>query len=523
MILLIIGACKDSDNDDPETDRMVVVSFGTPLLKTFENITPVQIPVVLSHVTTQDVKVFVDIKSEEGAKEGTHYRLYLKEITIPKGATAGYFEIELIDDREINPDRIFTVELLEAVGTRVSETVSTCRVIIQSDEGFPTLELRKNTTSIGEDEGILSIPVGLNRKYTKPVSFKIRAINGTAEDNVHFRIPDPQGVIAAGDTISNVQIEIIDDIDVNSDRVFEIELYDGNSTVISEVYARCKVTIINDDKDAYVSFGTVKTELFESDGSLIIPVKLDGMPKKTVTVKIVTRESSAEEGVHYTFEEKEIVFPVGVKQKNIKVNLIDDAEINYDRDLTIGFAEIDGALTASQDTLCRVTVLNDDLDYNLLYDELLGTTWTMVITPTTNLATTCTVTFSGGSTLEEQDANYRKFFICKAEKFGGGSYDLTFRMNYNPQNGEMAIVCGDMVAKNVGFNPVSNVKFDHGSATNITPSPVVLGKGARTISFTGVNIQGGIYHLDTHPTSPGQRWGYWFALQNGVMTRKLNN
>lgn len=514
---LMVGACKDLDNETEGNSGDIIASFGTPLLKTTENISPLQIPVVLSRPASHDVEVRVAVSKEDGAVEGTHYKFHSKEVTIAKGASAGYIEVDLMDDREINADRIFEVDLLEATGIKVSETNGVCKVVIRSDEGLPLLELGKNVISVGEDEGLLEIPVILSRRYTQDVSLKVYVIDSTARQGEHFTILNPEIMIAAGDTSVNIQVRLVNDNEINQDRIFLLRIADGKNAVVSEVYADCRVTIVNDDRASYISFTETKGEVFESGESFIIPVKIEGHPKTPVTVSFRMLGGTATEGTDFEFESSTLTFPVGVKEKGLKVIIRNNDDVNKDRKIQIGFAALDGVEKAEKDTLYTLTVLNDDFDYKKLYDEMMGT-WTLKQTGTVNCVPTCSVTISGGSTLEEQDANYLKFFVCRATKYAQGSTDVVWRMSYNADNGEMAVVCGEEVAWNIGFGGnygQCNIRFERPGDKY---GPVSMTHNKNFTEFIwepGTTISGILYSVAT-----GERFNtHWFTMENVVLTK----
>lgn len=52
----------------------------------------------------------------------------------------------------------------------------------------------------------------------------MEAVNGTAMAGEHFELLQNEFTIPAGDTVAYVPVRIIDDIDVNEDRTFLLQL-----------------------------------------------------------------------------------------------------------------------------------------------------------------------------------------------------------------------------------------------------------------------------------------------------------
>lgn len=515
---ILWGACEDSDAGDTAGGK-ITAAFGTLHLKSFENVTPLLVPVVLSQPAPADMKITVEVKSEAGALEGVHYSFPSRSVIIAKGASVGYFEVTLYDDREVNPDRDFCLELVEAQGAVIAEGKDVCRITIQSDEGFPTIEFQKTLATIREDEGELLLNVFLGRKFTQDVTFSINARNESAEEGAHFTFPQTEFTIPAGDTVVSVPITIIDDIDINDDRVFWLELTQPVNAVVSSVYGTCKITIINDDTPVYVSFVEQSLEVFESDAFIDIPVKVEGSAKKPVTLTVkVTDETQTDLDV----TEAQITLPVGVSTGSVKILLNDNDIIDKDRKYTLCIGEVINAEKAETDTTMTLTVMNDDLDYNKLYDELLGTTWKVEIEGSANANKLTTATFFGGNSLEEEDQNYRNTLMVKALKVGQNSHDITFKINYNPADGSVSIPLG-VVVNDTGIkfgtdNYPCQVIFDGGSAAAAPPvTGRAEGKGFRKLVFDGGTIYAGLY-----PTSgplAGTRWSYWFSITKITLTR----
>ena len=515
---LLWGACDDSDADDTAGGKMTA-AFGTLHLKSFENVTPLLVPVVLSEPARTDMRVAVEVKSEAGAVEGVHYSILSKSVVIAKGSSVGYFEVTLFDDREVNPDRDFYLELLEAEGATILEGKDVCRVTIQSDEGYPTVEFQKTLASVGEDEGELVLKVFLGRKFEQEVAFKVQVRSASAEEGTHFVLPQTEFTIPAGDTVVSVPVTIVDDIDINDDRVFWLELADPVNAVLSEAYGSCKVTIQNEDVPVYVSFVDQNRKAFESDEFIYIPVKVEGIAKKPITLTVkVKDETQTDLDMSLT----QITLPVGVSTDSVKILLNDNEIIEKDRKYTLYIDEVVNAEKAEVDTTMTLTILNDDLDYSKLYDELLGTNWKVEIEGSANTTKLTTATFFGGNTLEEEDQNYRNTFMVKALKVGQSTHDITFKISYDPSDGSISIPMG-VVVNDAGIKFGADgypcqVIFDRGNGAPLDPvKGRVEGKGFRKLIFDSGTIYAGLY--PTSGPETGKRWSYWFSITKITLTR----
>lgn len=446
LCVLAFGLTGCDDDDATAIAGMPTVAFATSVLKTMENVTPLQIPFTLNHPAPYDIKVTVAVKSEEGAKENIHYKFQSKEVNIAKGSAIGYFFVDLTDDRDINPDRIFTIELMQATGAILAEEGYTCRIVIQSDEGFPGIGFKNTLMSAPEEQEVFELPVVLSKPYTEPVSFKVNVKDGgTALPDVHFTIDEEKVyTIPAGDTLTNVEVRIIDNDTVNENAIFELRIVEAEQASITEIYQECKVTIVNDERNAYVSFLRSTTQAFESDGQIWIPIQITGVYKLPVTVTIALEDGSAVRGTDYEPEQFEITFENGKMLDSIPIRLIDNDITNVDKYFTASIAQVQGALIAEKGTEIKATILNDDINLKTLYDDLMGS-WTITQThgDGSRPAYSATLTISGGNTPDEEDANYGKILVCHISNYVWA--DVDFKIRLNAETGQMELICGETI------------------------------------------------------------------------------
>lgn len=440
-------ACDDDEGEAGGDNTGTVVAFATSTLKTMENATPLQIPVTLNNPGTQDVTVTLTIKSEEGAVENTHYVFHSKTITISAGNSIGYFFVDIVDDRDINPDRIFTVELTKAEGATVAENGKTCRVVIQSDEGYPALGFKNTLMSVDEDAGNIEIPVIISKPYTEDVTFKFLVKEGgSALNETHFIIDDQQEyTIPAGDTLVNIKAKIIDNDTLNQDVIFELRITEASNARISEIYQESKITIVNEEKEAYVSFDITSRDVLENEGYVWIPVRVDGIYKLPIKVTVETEDGTAISGQDYLLEENELLFTNNKMVDSIRIKILDNDVVNKNTKFTVLISEVEGALIAEKNTTMTVLIENDDVNLNTLYDDMLGN-WTIKCDLGEG-----SMTLSAGDTPDQEEANYQKMFVCKTSAFCYGN-TITFYIKFDKNTGEMeASVPGEMLGVSLGY------------------------------------------------------------------------
>lgn len=454
MFLGLTSACDD-DDDKITTNGQITASLGSKEFKTLENITPFQIPVVLSAPATREVTVTGAVRSEINAKEKVDYTFISKQIVIPVGKSAGYFEVEIKDYPEYTPDRNFVFEILKVEGAKLSE-LDACTVVITSNEGIPVLGFANTMVSVSEEMLSLPVSVKIDRAWKEDVTFRLHTIpaRSNAVYGVHYSVDTTQiYTIPAGKTDVEIPVTIIDNLEENDDRYFELNIDECVNAELSEAIRSMKVTILDDEEPVFVCFDKTDLKGIESEGPVWIPVRVKGNSKMPVKVTLGIREGTAKEGVDFTFEQRELIFENGKKLDSVKIDFIDNDVYDIDRTFKVGFDAVEGANLSPKDTLVKVTINNDDFQLEQLYEDIMGT-WTMTTTLTDQSPASWTVTIHGGNTPEEEDANYMKKWIIHADRYvqGGWNTTIDIPMYYDVTTGEITIGFGEPVTPEIDVN-----------------------------------------------------------------------
>lgn len=526
LCCLFLGVNWACDNDDEvKSKAQVTVSLGSKEFRTLESVTPLRIPVALSTAASRTVGVTGYIKSEDNAKEGVDYFFVSKKIVIPQGKGGGFFEVDIRDYPEYRPDRAFDFEIVGVEGAELSG-LDVCRVIIVSNEGLPVLGFANTLATVGEEMQRLEAEVKIDRIWNEDVPFRVRILpdRNDAVYGEHYNVDTARVYfIAAGDSSVLVPVGIVDNIEVNENRHFEMEIYGNEGSVLSEVYRNMKVTITNDEEPVYVCFDRTVFGSVESGEPVWVPVRLNGTPRVPVRVVLEARGGSAVEGVDYEFTQKELTFEVGNRLDSVRIDFIDNDIYDPDRSLQIGFASVEGAVLASSDTLASVSIRNDDFNLQQLYEDLMGE-WTLQ-TPAdgaANIPLSVTVVISGGDTPAEEDENYLRYLVVKCDKFGENYYPARWRLSYNSETGELAMVLGEVITENVPFTIPRDIYWAtmNGDEVNRDYPPVAItaSKDYRrlevdpSVQIRGIGFDGDCFS-GTYDT-------WWLTMQGAVFVRE---
>lgn len=517
-LFLAMTACSDDCEEGYAEDAKV--SFGYARQRVVENATPLRIPVVLSSPVGRDVTVTGCVKKEMNAKEGKDYTFRSKQIVIQAGESVGYFEVEIEDYFEWMPERIFEFELVESSGATLSSQ-DICRIVICSDEGLPEIGFSETLLRLGEDVREVELEVGLSRPFDREAEFRVHPLSGRGDavygkdyqlDTLNiFTIP-------AGEQTVKIKLEIIDDITDNGDRSFELALCDCTNSVLSAVYQSVKIYVLDDEEPVFVNFS--KTEIVGIEGDTVwIPVKVVGTHKSPVEVGIRATEGKglAVEGKDFRFLRSELVFPVGCWGDSIPVELIDNENKQAVRNFRLGFSSVQGALAAEKDTSVTVSINDEDFDYVELYDRLMGEWIFIAGEGSVRVPEEVSVYVSGGDTPEEEDENYLKYLVVQCDKFGENKFPARWRLGYDPKDGSLSLVLGEIFVKDVPFTngPVdlSWRRWEDKDMNDLTPIPVFHNKDYSKLEYD--------------PTMPVRAIGiypdgqavWWLTMKNCIMVR----
>ena len=518
LMLLAFVACDDEDT--VEYAEQASLSFGYARQVVPENVSPLRIPVTLSSPLKHQVRVTGAVKKEMNAKEGVDYLIAKKQIIIPAGESVGYFEVEVQDYFERMPERAFEFELVESVGADLAQP-DICQVVINSEEGLSILGFAETLKQTKEDAQEITIDLNLSKVSDQTVNFRIRPQQGegTAVCGTDYNLDTLKVyTIPAGQLKTTVSLQIIDDLFDNDDRSFVLEICDNTHTELSAVYGTIKITIQNDEEPIWVKFARSKIEGVESD-TVWIPVKIEGTHKLPVKVKLraLAEEGKAQEGKDFRFLETDLTLPVGCWMDSVRIEFIDNERKQAVRNFRLGFAEVEGAMLAEKDTLATVVINDEDFDLVELYDKLMGD-WTFI--PGEGCANLpsgpVTVHISGGDTPQEEDDNYMKYLVVYCENFGQGSYPARWRMKFNPKDGSLQLVLGEIFVEDVSFGePVdfSWRRMGNSAYNDLTPVDIFHTKDYNKL----------ILDPDTPVRGVGVRKNgklvWWLTMKNCVMVR----
>lgn len=142
MLLVIacaFAACSDDDNNN--TNGETTVSFANATLNTKESAGLINIPIKVEGARNGDVSVVVKAEEvgESPAVEDKNYIITSKSLRVKadtlKSATMNV-ETKIVDDDELNQDRVFKLTIVSANGAKIGENASILVTIRDNEKAY---------------------------------------------------------------------------------------------------------------------------------------------------------------------------------------------------------------------------------------------------------------------------------------------------------------------------------------------------------------------------------------------------
>lgn len=135
MAFLMLG-CEDDVKLNNYADA--IVSMGQANYTVKENKGLFTVPIHVQGDRNGAVEVDVEAKSTDPAcVEDVHYLVTSKHIIIPHDKSVGYVEIKAIDDRAINPDRSFSIRIVNVRGAKIADVQQETLVTLMDNDDIP--------------------------------------------------------------------------------------------------------------------------------------------------------------------------------------------------------------------------------------------------------------------------------------------------------------------------------------------------------------------------------------------------
>ena len=310
--------------------------------------------------------VTVDLTTADmTAINGVHFVGGTNTLVFPPGEVFQNAVIPIIDDFEVNDDRIAVLSLdnIQPPGSASLGYQPTAFLSIINDDSaisFSTATYSRNETSINGSATITLVRIGA-KTGTSSVEFNTVA-GGTATPGVDY-IPQTNVLVTffPGELQKNVIVPIIPDSSVEGDETVFMSLTNGSGALLLAPITAV-LTIVDDDfGPGEIAFASTSYAVGESDGNAVINLLRINGRAGVVTVNLKASDISATAGLDYAVFNAAVSFGDGETNKSILIPIFPDNFVEGEELFQLTLTNATGGAIISGPTTALVTILDDDV------------------------------------------------------------------------------------------------------------------------------------------------------------------
>ncbi len=323
--------------------------------------------------------VTVDYAAVAGgtATAGSDYTLTGTTLTFTAGVVSQKIMVTIIDDVEVEVDETFTLRLTTPTGNaKIGVSDTTTVTIIDNDSVQPqpgSLAFSVATSTVNEGAGTTTLTVTRTGGSDGSVTVNYGTVVSTPGAGIATEVDDylaTSGTLtfAAGVTLQSIPITIVDDILVEGDETFTVDLSLPTGGVSLGTTSSTTVTIIDNDsvqpQPGSLAFSVATTSVSESAGTTTLTVTRTAGSDGIVSVNYATTAGTgtgfASEISDYIAASGTLTFAAGETSKIITVTIIDDTQAEGDETFTVDLTVPTGNAAIGAISTTTVTIIDND-------------------------------------------------------------------------------------------------------------------------------------------------------------------
>ncbi|MEG1737471.1 MAG: discoidin domain-containing protein [Odoribacter sp.] len=361
---LFFVSCKDDDSSAGSILVPGEACFSDTLFNEMETVGNIKVGIHLSLPAPADYTLEVAAALENNMTEGKDYILASTRIPVKKGESLVYAEIELIDNRSVDPTRYIDLRIIEAGGGGVVEP-SRCRIYIIDDESQCAVVFLNREKRCYESNETVCLPIYLEGTPSgKTVRFSVKQVGGTAIEGRDYELLSATDFeFSAKTDTAKLIIRTINNNYNSEDLVLIWEITEVQGA--QKLTTRSNSLMIIKDDDTGLSFGKAQVTVAETENLLLLPIRLTQALSEDVEVKVKLQEGgTALEGSDFTLE-KSVVIPAGQDSVMLAFKPKYSSTVNDDRTVALAIEMCSNSKISIDGGTCEVTIW--DCDTKLLF------------------------------------------------------------------------------------------------------------------------------------------------------------
>ncbi|RNC85300.1 MAG: YHYH protein [Balneola sp.] len=362
------------DNDEAGfSAEAIIASSSIELTEGGDDIT---ITVELSSVNTSGNSLQIPYLVSGDATSGSDFSELSGSVSIPENESSASFQLEIIDDDEVENSESLTITLDEAnlpdSVSLGSESEITITIQDNDEEIFmASVVIEASSTELTEGDENITITIELSEQNTSDTALEIPyTIEGSATSGTDFTTLNGSVIISQNETSASFEISVIDDDDMENSETIILTLTENNLpngiSVGSE--SEVTVTILDNDEDdttfdASVTISASSTELTEGDDDITITVQLSALNISGGSLDISYSVSgTATSGSDFTALSGTVTIDENESSATFDISIIDDSDIEGSETITLRIIGMNLPEGVSLGTEREVTITIQDND-----------------------------------------------------------------------------------------------------------------------------------------------------------------
>ena len=339
----------------------------------------IEIPILLSNMTYQEVELFVTTTPGTATGGGTDFANQNRQMhSIPEFTSSGIISIPIVNDRVFEGPETFTVTI-NSLNTRVTSIETTVTII--DDETLPEVNFLDSTPTVNESDGTLRIRAQLNHTSTQAASVNYSTSNGSATGSLligtgdYITQSDQPLNFSIGATYADITIPINQDSLHEGNETFVVTLSNAMGAKFLGSASMIEVTVtIIDDEEPTLSVDSSTLSASERAGKTAIKLNLSGPTSGSVVVtystSIVSGSDTAVQADFTGHFAQTVSIASSQTIGKIEIPITNDSEIESDETFTLTLTGITGAeFSGGTSIVVKVTIIDDEGLPTLTFDS----------------------------------------------------------------------------------------------------------------------------------------------------------
>lgn len=314
--------------------------------------------------------VTIDLTTADNtATNGVHYFGGTTTLTFAEGEVFASVTIPVVDDFEVNTDRIANLSLgnIQPAGSAAIGNQPTATLTIVNEDSAIAFESGSFTVAenaVDSQAAIRVIRFGAV-SGTASVDFTTTT-NGTATQGLDFAATTNHIVFATGETVKTVTIPIVNDVAIEGNETVILQLTNAFGSFLLAP-STATLTINDDDLGpGQIAFAAASYSAVENAGNAAISLIRTNGKSGVVSIKIQTTDITASAGSDYVGQNNvSVTFGDGETNKTVLIPLLDDSIVEGDEVFNLTLSNPTGGASILGTNTAPVTILENDEAFSL--------------------------------------------------------------------------------------------------------------------------------------------------------------